>query len=123
MRALRARDSNVPLPPRQRSKPENYVPFNSFSQETAAGPKPKPVNRITKNGARVTNIPKKRFELQLSENVDGSGSESDSDEEFPLTQAGDAVADSARPGRSSDGKTLLVTPEACHRDGFNKKEL
>jgi len=87
MRALRARDSNVPLPPRQRSKPENYVPFNSFSQETAAGPKSKPVNRINKNGARITNIPKKRFEMQLSENVDGSGSESDSNEEFPLTQA------------------------------------
>ena len=61
--ALRPRDPNVPLRPRQRSKPENFVPFNSFSQETAAGLKPKPVDRITSRGARVVNISKKRFEL------------------------------------------------------------
>jgi NADPH:quinone reductase-like Zn-dependent oxidoreductase len=33
---------------------------------------------------------------------------------FPLAQARDAVVDSVRPGRASDGKTLLVTPAACH---------
>ena len=33
---------------------------------------------------------------------------------FPLGQAREAVLDSVRPGRASDGKTLLVTPAACH---------